>query len=249
MHQCKRDQQHACMQCFKIYTKRDCGLLLWLALFDDAWSFFTDAASTMPVICPACCVHALLQELTADLPERSLLLLGKQNILRKAAVYAITNKYFDYAMLATIVANCVTLGMYSHQPGFDESQLGQFLQAADYFFLGVFSLEMLLKVLAMGLVLAPGTYLRSGEPRGEQHNKHSKPWNEAISCLHAHALAVNAGCSWVAATVALRCYARLMQCSCLASMGSCRLMLPCIALQAGTFWMAQWWHWAMWTCS
>jgi hypothetical protein len=107
-----------------------------------------------------CCV---LQELTADLPARSLFLLGKQNPLRKAAVYAITNKFFDYAMLATIVANCVTLGMYSHQPGFDETPLGQFLQASDYYFLGVFSVEMLLKVLAMGLVLAPGTYLRSGE--------------------------------------------------------------------------------------
>jgi hypothetical protein len=113
-----------------------------------------------------CCGLSFLQELTADLPERSLFVLGKQNPLRKAAVYAITNKYFDYAMLATIVANCVALGMYSHQPGFDETPMAQFLQIADYCFLGVFSLEMLLKVLAMGLVLAPGTYLRSGEFAG-----------------------------------------------------------------------------------
>eukprot|EP00882_Tetradesmus_deserticola_P033243 GHRQ01037955.1.p1 GENE.GHRQ01037955.1~~GHRQ01037955.1.p1 ORF type:complete len:199 (+),score=41.96 GHRQ01037955.1:742-1338(+) len=103
------------------------------------------------------------EELTADLPAHSLFLLGKQNPLRKAAVYAITNKYFDYAILAAIIANCVTLGMYSHQPGFKESPMGQFLQVTEYCFLGVFSVEMLLKVLAMGLVLAPGTYLRSGE--------------------------------------------------------------------------------------
>lgn len=62
-----------------------------------------------------------------------------------------------------ILANCATLAMYSHQPGFDETQLGQALVYTDYVFAACFSLEMLLKVLAMGLVCQPGTYLRDGE--------------------------------------------------------------------------------------
>jgi hypothetical protein len=53
--------------------------------------------------------------------------------------------------------------MYSHQPGFDETQLGQALTYTDYVFAACFSLEMLLKILAMGFVCAPGTYLRDGE--------------------------------------------------------------------------------------
>jgi len=53
--------------------------------------------------------------------------------------------------------------MYSHQPGFDETQLGQALVYADYVFAVCFSFEMVMKVMAMGLVLQPGTYLRDGE--------------------------------------------------------------------------------------
>lgn len=64
-----------------------------------------------------------------------------------------------------ILANCVTLAMYSHQPGFDATQLGQALGYADYVFAACFSLEFLLKVVAMGLVMQPGTYLRNGASR------------------------------------------------------------------------------------
>jgi hypothetical protein len=53
--------------------------------------------------------------------------------------------------------------MYSHQPDFDETQLGQALAYADYVFAACFSLEMLLKIIAMGLVWQPGTYLRDGK--------------------------------------------------------------------------------------
>jgi hypothetical protein len=62
-----------------------------------------------------------------------------------------------------ILANCATLAMYSHQPGFDDTQLGQALGCTDIVFAACFSAELLLKVLAMGLVAGPGTYLRSGE--------------------------------------------------------------------------------------
>lgn len=63
--------------------------------------------------------------------------------------------------LCQILANCVTLAMYSHQPGFDTTQLAYALGCTEYVFAAVFTMEMLLKVTAMGLCLQPGTYLRS----------------------------------------------------------------------------------------
>lgn len=97
-----------------------------------------------------------------DGPERALLLLGRQNLLRRAAAAVVTNRAFEWAILFIILANCITLAMYSHQPGFDETQLGVALSYTDYVFAACFSLELLLKVVAMGLVCAPGTYLRDG---------------------------------------------------------------------------------------
>jgi len=97
------------------------------------------------------------------LPENSLLVLGKQNPLRVAAVLVSRNKYFDMFILAMIILNCVTLAMYSHRPGFDDTSLGRFLAGTELYFLAVFALEMVLKIISQGLVTKPGTYLRDGK--------------------------------------------------------------------------------------
>lgn len=119
-------------------------------------------------------------------------MLSRQNPIRHAAAAVVTNTWFERlilllvsslelrptaslsALLARawcvrtycvlqILANCVTLAMYSHQPGFDNTQLGVALGYTEWVFAACFSLELLLKVLAMGLVWQPGTYLRDGE--------------------------------------------------------------------------------------
>ena len=67
--------------------------------------------------------------------------------------------------------------MYSHKPGFDQTKLAQVLNNAEYAFLGVFGTEMVLKIIAMGLVMDPGTYLRNGActtQLGQQQYSHSK---------------------------------------------------------------------------
>lgn len=97
------------------------------------------------------------------LPEKSLLVLGKRNPLRMAAVRVSTNKYFDMFILAMIILNCVTLAMYSHRPGFDDTRLGQVLAGTELYFLAVFALEMVLKIVSQGLVTKPGTYFRDGK--------------------------------------------------------------------------------------
>jgi len=58
----------------------------------------------------------------------------------------------------------------SNAPGFRETKLGRQLQKADYAFLGFFTFEALLKIVAMGLVLKPYTYLRNGGLPQLQHD-------------------------------------------------------------------------------
>jgi hypothetical protein len=88
-------------------------------------------------------------------------------------------KLFEWFALAAILANCITLAMDSNKPGFETSSLGQALHVCDLVFLGFFTVEALLKVLAAGLVLGPHTYLRNGRfnraraaCRAAAHNSH-----------------------------------------------------------------------------
>ena len=55
-------------------------------------------------------------------------------------------------------------GLRSNAPGFNETDRGKALQLCDYVFLGFFTTEALLKVMALGLVMEPTTYLRNGAP-------------------------------------------------------------------------------------
>lgn len=98
-----------------------------------------------------------------DLPEYSLYILKKSHPIRKAALWVITSKYFDWFILLTILANCVELALYSHRPGFDQTSLAQLLNNAEYCFLVIFGTEMVLKIIALGFVLEQGSYLRNGE--------------------------------------------------------------------------------------
>lgn len=104
-----------------------------------------------------------LQAVTLTYPEYSLLLLHKTNPLRKACVYTISTTWFDRFILLMILGNCITLALSSNRQGFAATQLGYVLDKFEYLWISVFTAEMVLKVLAMGFVLRPGTYLRDGE--------------------------------------------------------------------------------------
>ena len=62
-----------------------------------------------------------------------------------------------------IITNCVTLAMASNKPGFEESEMGIALHRSNLFFIALFTLEALMKIVAYGFVLVPKTYLRNGE--------------------------------------------------------------------------------------
>ena len=66
-------------------------------------------------------------------------------------------------MLGAIMANCITLAMASNKPGFEESDMGKSLKLSNYVFVGLFALEAICKIIALGFLFAEHTYLRSGQ--------------------------------------------------------------------------------------
>ncbi|CAH1186251.1 unnamed protein product [Phyllotreta striolata] len=71
------------------------------------------------------------------------------NPIRKTCIYLCTNQYFDYLVMATILLNCVFLAM------------AETIEEAEYIFLAIYTLEMLIKTIAKGFILNKYTYLRN----------------------------------------------------------------------------------------
>ncbi|XP_069138424.1 sodium channel protein 1 brain-like isoform X2 [Argopecten irradians] len=77
-------------------------------------------------------------------------ILSPWNPLRKLAVYIATNQYFDYLVITTILLNCIFLAMHKSPAA----------ETAEFVFLGIYTIEMIVKNLARGFILYRFTYLR-----------------------------------------------------------------------------------------
>ncbi|XP_064620216.1 sodium channel protein 1 brain-like isoform X2 [Lineus longissimus] len=73
------------------------------------------------------------------------------NPLRKGCILIVTNEWFDYFIMLTILANCVFLALGNSSPA-----------VAEYVFTAIYTAEMILKMLARGLIANKYTYLREG---------------------------------------------------------------------------------------
>ncbi|XP_011635066.1 voltage-dependent calcium channel type A subunit alpha-1 isoform X2 [Pogonomyrmex barbatus] len=91
----------------------------------------------------------------------SLFILSEDNCIRKHTRFIIEWPPFEYAVLLTIIANCVVLALEEHLPKHDKTILAQKLEATEIYFLGIFCVEASLKILALGFVLHRGSYLRN----------------------------------------------------------------------------------------
>ncbi|XP_076228268.1 calcium voltage-gated channel subunit cacophony isoform X3 [Nomia melanderi] len=91
----------------------------------------------------------------------SLFILSEDNCIRKHTRFIIEWPPFEYAVLLTIIANCVVLALEEHLPKQDKTILAQKLEATEIYFLGIFCVEASLKILALGFVLHRGSYLRN----------------------------------------------------------------------------------------
>lgn len=76
------------------------------------------------------------------------------NPIREFVIKIVVFPWFDRVILFTIMANSIVLAME------DPYNPNKLIQNLDYLFLAIFTLEMFLKVIAMGLFMRPYSYLR-----------------------------------------------------------------------------------------
>ncbi|KAG1695923.1 Sodium channel protein 60E [Nymphon striatum] len=80
---------------------------------------------------------------------KSLFLFSPYNAVRKFAIMISSNQYFDYLVMITILLNCVFLALTNP------------VEEAEYIFLSIYTLEMVIKAVAKGFILNKYTYLRN----------------------------------------------------------------------------------------
>ncbi|KAH8346359.1 hypothetical protein KR084_007257, partial [Drosophila pseudotakahashii] len=80
---------------------------------------------------------------------KSLFLFYPWSPARRVCVYIATNQFFDYCVMATILFNCIFLAMT------------ETVEEAEYIFLAIYSIEMVIKIIAKGFLLNKYTYLRN----------------------------------------------------------------------------------------
>ncbi|XP_058464839.1 muscle calcium channel subunit alpha-1 isoform X1 [Malaya genurostris] len=97
-----------------------------------------------------------------DRPARALFCLTLKNPLRKLCIDIVEWKPFEYLILITIFANCVALAVYTPFPNSDSNITNAALEKIEYVFLVIFTAECVMKLIAYGFILHPGSYLRNG---------------------------------------------------------------------------------------
>ena len=78
--------------------------------------------------------------------------------LRRFIHWIVTKKVFDMFIMLIIILSSIALA--SEDPVHEESPRNRILGLADYGFTAIFTMECTLKILDLGFVLHPGSYLR-----------------------------------------------------------------------------------------
>ncbi|XP_034948343.1 voltage-dependent calcium channel type A subunit alpha-1 isoform X7 [Chelonus insularis] len=92
------------------------------------------------------------------LPYSSMFILSPTNPVRRAAHWVVNLRYFDFFIMVVISLSSIALA--TEDPVDENSPRNTILNYFDYAFTGVFTIEMLLKVVDLGIILHPGSYLR-----------------------------------------------------------------------------------------
>lgn len=100
------------------------------------------------------------EELCKNVEKWSFGLFHTSTSFRRACICTVKSKAFERMSLFLILANCVFLAMDSNAPDFQHTQLGGILQAAELVFIIAFTVEMVMKMLGLGIYGAKGAYFR-----------------------------------------------------------------------------------------
>ncbi|XP_063831094.1 voltage-dependent calcium channel type A subunit alpha-1 isoform X1 [Ostrinia nubilalis] len=92
------------------------------------------------------------------LPYSSMFILSPTNPIRRGAHWVVNLRYFDFFIMIVICLSSAALA--AEDPVFEGSERNKVLNWFDYAFTGVFTVEMLLKIVDLGILFHPGAYLR-----------------------------------------------------------------------------------------
>ncbi|XP_024618217.1 voltage-dependent N-type calcium channel subunit alpha-1B [Neophocaena asiaeorientalis asiaeorientalis] len=91
-------------------------------------------------------------------PYSSMFCLSPTNLLRRFCHYIVTMRYFEMSILVVIALSSIALA--AEDPVQTDSPRNNVLKYMDYIFTGVFTFEMVIKMIDLGLLLHPGAYFR-----------------------------------------------------------------------------------------
>jgi hypothetical protein len=130
----------------------------------ERWSFVSDLADahTWPTLVYKWMFPPMRSypELCENIEHYSLGFLGTDNAVRRVCVYTVKSKAFERLSLLMILLNCVFLALDSNDPDHSSTVMGAVLRYAEWVFMLAFTVEMVLKILGLGLYGAKGAYLR-----------------------------------------------------------------------------------------
>uniref|UniRef100_A0AAY4EIK8 Voltage-dependent N-type calcium channel subunit alpha n=1 Tax=Denticeps clupeoides TaxID=299321 RepID=A0AAY4EIK8_9TELE len=92
------------------------------------------------------------------LPYSSMFVFSQTNPVRRLCHYIVSLRYFEMSILVVIVMSSIALA--AEDPVQANSPRNNVLKYLDYVFTGVFTFEMVIKMVDLGLLLHPGSYFR-----------------------------------------------------------------------------------------
>ncbi|KAA0719893.1 Voltage-dependent N-type calcium channel subunit alpha-1B [Triplophysa tibetana] len=104
-----------------------------------------------------------LDELNQDapkhiLPYSSMFVFSPSNPVRRLCHYVVNLRYFEMCILTVITMSSIALA--AEDPVHADAPRNNVLKYLDYVFTGVFTFEMVIKMIDLGLLLHPGAYFR-----------------------------------------------------------------------------------------
>ncbi|KAI1883209.1 hypothetical protein AGOR_G00242850 [Albula goreensis] len=91
-------------------------------------------------------------------PPDSMFIFTSTNPIRRVCHYVVNLRYFEMTILLVIVASSIALA--AEDPVCTNSDRNKVLRYFDYVFTGVFTFEMIIKMIDQGLILHDGSYFR-----------------------------------------------------------------------------------------
>ncbi|XP_077944335.1 voltage-dependent N-type calcium channel subunit alpha-1B isoform X7 [Gasterosteus aculeatus] len=92
------------------------------------------------------------------LPYSSMFIFGQTNPVRRLCHYVVNLRYFEMCILMVITMSSIALA--AEDPVQANAPRNNILKYLDYVFTGVFTFEMVIKMIDLGLLLHPGAYFR-----------------------------------------------------------------------------------------